>query len=254
MGVISATAALCASYGWLAQRPFKSSGPIVPQDYYTDEKGKLVWDLAGYTNCPRENYKDFNFFGRTEGFVMTKVLHGKLWDNTGFIGTMENDKNILVTWRGTGSKRNQELTSKNKLVEFKAAPECACLVHEGQQAAIDDVFPEMLAEVQRLQALHPDFTVLVNGHSLGGALATMSAIRLQLAGVDVKLITLGAYRIGDPDFVDFFNQRIPDAYRVVNDKDFVPHSPFRFLGYKHAGTEFYQEEGSIVTRQCDGSG
>ena len=127
-------------------------------------------------------------------------------------------------------------------------------MHEGVQDGIDAVFPEMLAEVQRLQALHPDFTVLVNGHSLGGALATMSAIRLQIAGVDVKLITVGGYRIGDPDFVDFFNQRIPDAYRVVNNKDLAVHGPMRFLGYKHVGTEMYQEQGSVVTRQCDGSG
>jgi hypothetical protein len=75
-------------------------------------------------------------------------------------------------------------------------------------------------------------------------MATMKLIR---AGIPAKMITFGQYRVGDFAFADFANSVMSvDTYRVVHEKDYVPHAPLRALGYRHIGTEMFEEsDGSV---------
>ena len=50
-------------------------------------------------------------------------------------------------------------------------PECNCKVHAGFQKAITSVYDGVLAEVHRLLAKYPTYSVKTTGHSLGAALA-----------------------------------------------------------------------------------
>jgi len=43
----------------------------------------------------------------------------------------------------------------------------------------------------------------------------------------------GAPRVGDQQFSNFFDPKIPDLRRVNNDRDLVPTIPGRFLGFVH---------------------
>ena len=73
--------------------------------------------------------------------------------------------------------------------------------------------------------------VVLTGHSLGGALATLAALDLAnapvvhpqaQAAVPVHAYTFGAPQIGDGAFVKQFNARVPHCVRVVNPFDPVP--------------------------------
>lgn len=77
----------------------------------------------------------------------------------------------------------------------------------------------------------------------------MQAMRLHQAGMPAKLITFGAFRIGDFDFADFSDTKITDAIRITYEKDFAVLFPTRAMGYRHSKTEIYQtiDGGS---RQC----
>lgn len=81
--------------------------------------------------------------------------------------------------------------------------------------------------------------ILVTGHSLGGAVAVLSALDI-LKNVPLKitpeLCTLAGPRAGDPTFATHFNAQIPTCYRVVNFMDAVPQVPTPPL-YQHVGTE-----------------
>lgn len=54
-------------------------------------------------------------------------------------------------------------------------------------------------------AKYPNATVVVTGHSLGGAEAMFAAVDQGMLGYNVHLYTYGCPRVGDVNFVSFFN-------------------------------------------------
>jgi hypothetical protein len=79
--------------------------------------------------------------------------------------------------------------------------------------------------------------VLLCGHSLGGALATLAALDLACDGLPVTVVTFGAPQVGDNLFVKAFDARIQRSIRVVSVLDPVPKSmsaQFRHVKGEHA--------------------
>ena len=74
---------------------------------------------------------------------------------------------------------------------------------------------------------NPSASVAVTGHSLGAALAVLSAAHLQSQeGINVDyLYTFGLPRVGDSAFSSWFNSIIPQAIHVTHYHDIVPHVP-----------------------------
>jgi hypothetical protein len=99
-------------------------------------------------------------------------------------------------------------------------------VHSGFKAALDGVWDEIVPEIKRLE--NRGIPIWVTGHSLGAALATLAADRLQRVQ---GLYTFGSPRVGDQEFQERFR---PKAFRVVNGKDIVagipPATPYRHVG------------------------
>jgi len=91
---------------------------------------------------------------------------------------------------------------------------------------------------------HPDVkSVVVGGHSLGGALATLCAVDLQYNFSDrfvdensVGCITFGSPRVGNKAFVESFNKRVPLTLRYRYANDIVTHLPPELFGFKHVAT------------------
>ena len=65
------------------------------------------------------------------------------------------------------------------------------------------------------------------GHSLGGALATLSAAMLGALYPNARhvCITFGSPRVGDSEFVKFFRENVDESVRCVNQEDPVPFVP-----------------------------
>lgn len=74
---------------------------------------------------------------------------------------------------------------------------------------------------------HPSRTILVTGHSKGGALAPLVAWRLAQDFPDhqITVRTFAPARIGDDAFASAYNARIQDHVRYEFDDDVVPHLP-----------------------------
>uniref|UniRef100_A0A1I7ZCH7 Lipase_3 domain-containing protein n=1 Tax=Steinernema glaseri TaxID=37863 RepID=A0A1I7ZCH7_9BILA len=74
-----------------------------------------------------------------------------------------------------------------------------------------------------------DYSVIFTGHSLGGALASIAAMRCVLDGrrttEQVKLVTFGQPRVGNVDFAMKHDELVPYSFRVVHRLDVVPHLP-----------------------------
>lgn len=111
------------------------------------------------------------------------------------------------------------------------------LVHKGfkdyADAALDGGILNFLVEYIKN---HPDEKIYITGHSLGGAISMMIAVRLVDAGADmknIKVITFGAPAVGNKNFVEKYKDKI-NLTRCVMDSDIVDVS-LDVFGYTHFG-------------------
>lgn len=82
--------------------------------------------------------------------------------------------------------------------------------------------------VRRLESISQQFKevqkIVIVGHSLGGALATLCAMRLGSMIEKVSVYTFGSPRVGDARFARAFNKNIKESIRVVDIYDPIPES------------------------------
>ena len=72
------------------------------------------------------------------------------------------------------------------------------------------------------ELLPRDFSILLTGHSLGGALATLAAydirVSLNVPPCQIECYTFGAPRVGNYAFAHDYNQLLPNTWNVINDQ------------------------------------
>lgn len=124
-----------------------------------------------------------------------------------------------------------------------SSEEAPLMVHRGFLEAYDSVKVRVGQLVDALVGDGKDWKVLVTGHSLGGALATLAAYDLatRTAADDrprlhVEMYNFGSPRVGNARFAAEFNRAVPTAFRVTNSRDIICTVP-KLLGYAHVGTE-----------------
>ena len=91
----------------------------------------------------------------------------------------------------------------------------------GPWASVHD---QVIAEVQRLVNLYPDYSLESTGHSLGGSLTYLSYIALaqNFQEKNVTSNALAAYPIGNAIFADFGSSQKGYLRRGNNEDDGVP--------------------------------
>lgn len=110
------------------------------------------------------------------------------------------------------------------------------LVHHGFLRAYASVRDPLMAEMSRATtAFSPGAPLTCTGHSLGGALATLSAadVRARHPATPVTLVTVGQPRVGNAAWAAAVEALCPTATRIVHDGDAVARCPTG--GYIHAG-------------------
>ncbi len=98
-------------------------------------------------------------------------------------------------------------------------------VHKGFRDAMQSLWGDVLDAVQKRRQTSK-LPVIVTGHSKGGALARLAALRLQRENIEVAgVYTFGAPRTGDIDFAEDYAKRILLDIRFEYQNDIVPHIP-----------------------------
>lgn len=98
-------------------------------------------------------------------------------------------------------------------------------IPNGQPASGPQVNAQQVTQQSVNQS--PGGSLVIVGHSLGGALANMLALDMAVNHPvsDLTLYTLAAARTGGDDFQQTFNQKVSVSYRVYNEPDIVPKLP-----------------------------
>lgn len=175
----------------------------------------------------------------------------------------------FVVFRGTEQNLSDVVTDLryvSRAPVFKVALP-GCMVHSGFHDALfnDDCWKNIMESEPMRHILERGLPVWVCGHSLGGALAILFALRLkqELAAANAKALvaavhTFGQPRVGNPILARLIDQAFPQRYfRSINNRDIVPRVPFAVMPdvvqdgggidlkpieYAHAGRVLYFDE------------
>lgn len=217
---------------------------------------------AGLAYCPGDTVRRWDC--KHCGNLGAKVVNATFVDpvrKTRSLLVLDHAKQaIVLTFRGTSNLRNWVENARVCKKTFVFGT-----VHSGFWDCADDQMTLFMAPVKKLLDDYPSYTLVLTGHSLGGALATLSAVLLQrMYDVDVgrmHLVTYGQPRVGDFDLVSWINMQEWKVTRVVNANDLVPHLPLNAMGYFHSHTQVYINQrkstvcsiGSIEDSLCSNS-
>ena len=102
---------------------------------------------------------------------------------------------------------------------------------------------------------YPTASILNTGHSLGAALAVIGGMRLKAKfGKKTIVHNFGCPRVGNEAMAQYIATRVDTLYRVVHNRDLVPHLPFEDMAYKHPAYEVFWDEKFSEHQICDKSG
>jgi hypothetical protein len=213
-----------------------------------------VW-LSAATACGAENYMTHVFKGPTTGFKVTNVINDYK-ATEGFVGYLPSDNSIYVAFRGSSSVRNWLTDAYCVKTAYATYPDCKAEVHKGFYESEQTVFPKVLDAVKKLKSQFPSYAVKVTGHSYGASMAQLTAMDLVAKGIVVKqMYNYGQPRTGTKEFSDCTGKKMgsTDVFRVVHNKDDVPHLPTKgYMGYWHVCTEVF-EDASGKVKTCNSS-
>lgn len=172
------------------------------------------------------------------GFQRIASFHNGYTDGWAYI--LEGADLIVLAFRGTVSQRNWKTNFHARLIH-PPATDPNLRVHEGFYSAFLKLSDGTKGIEQKINEIkeqtHKKIPIYLTGHSLGGALAQISAAVLgddQIAAC----YTFGSPRVGNA-FFDFWVK--PPSYRLINYADIVPQVPLP-LTYRHSGDPRYMPD------------
>jgi len=102
-------------------------------------------------------------------------------------------------------------------------------IHSGFLTTFDSVKPQISPAVSKAIELGAT-NIVVSGHSLGGAVASLTAVYVYAfvtQSLPIRTYTFGKPRFGNIDYAKSLNEKFPNRfYRVENYSDLVPSIPF----------------------------
>ncbi|OJT14911.1 hypothetical protein TRAPUB_8534 [Trametes pubescens] len=165
-----------------------------------------------------------------------------------FIASDPDTQTIVVAHQGTDPK---EVLSIANDVEFLQVGANSTLfpqagddvkLHSGFQDTQGRTADIVMATVQSGLASTGFQRVLVTGHSLGAAVASLDAAMLRMAlpaDVQVESVVFGLPRVGNQEWADLFDTLIPNFIHVTNQNDPVPNVPPHALDFEHPSGEVH---------------
>jgi predicted lipase len=166
---------------------------------------------------------------------------GSLISEPGFVALDTARSLIVVSFRGTSNNRDLLADLAQELAD---TPVCSsCQVHAGFNAEWDKRLSTVVAAVKTAKSKHPSFKLVLTGHSLGAAVATISGAYFRsVLKYSCDIYTYGSPRVGNDHFANFVSQtNMGQTYRVTHVDDPIPHLPPGgwLTGYYHTTPEYW---------------
>lgn len=163
-------------------------------------------------------------------------------------------KSLFVSFRGSSNIQNW--IDNIQISKISPYTDTSISVEKGFYKAYNYIKPELLSNMRNLAKKYNTNKLLVTGHSLGAAMATLMTYDIVMSYPSYKMIYLvnfGSPRVGNSAFVKSFNNYAESFtyYRITHYYDIVPHVPEEFLGYEHISNEIWYNENNSQFTICN---
>ncbi|KAI9294282.1 alpha/beta-hydrolase [Neoconidiobolus thromboides FSU 785] len=207
-------------------RAFEMPSQLKVSDVQTS---KYYARLAGAAYCKDANLKAWSCSHCKEIPVQHVGTYlDTLTQTKAYLAIDKIKKAITLGFRGSSTLRNfiqDAKFFKDPIVFDKKQYK----VHRGFKQCSERVLPLYINDLKTLLNKYNDYKLVIVGHSLGGAIATLSTLilrqNLNLKDDRLAVFTFGEPRVGDKEFARYFNKQTFTFARVVNNNDIVPHLP-----------------------------
>ena len=168
-------------------------------------------------------------------------------------GYDSNTETLFVAFRGSVNIQNWiDNIQSSKINPYS---DTSIGVEKGFYKAYNYVKTEIFDNLPLLAKKYGTHDILITGHSLGAAMATLMTYEVSTSipiYTVTHLITFGSPRVGNPEFVQSFNHHYSNVYyRITHYYDMVPHVPEEFMGYLHISNEIWYNEDNTYFTICD---
>ncbi|OOQ88966.1 Lipase [Penicillium brasilianum] len=166
-------------------------------------------------------------------------------DVAGFLAVDPTNKLLVVSFRGSRTLSNWIANLDFGLTD--ASSLCTgCKAHSGFFLSWKAVSAALTAQIASAVSAYPSYTLVLTGHSLGGALAALGGTALRNAGYTLELFTYGQPRVGNTALATYMTNQ-GSLWRVTHTNDIVPKLPLASWGFTHASPEYWITSGDGVT-------
>lgn len=174
------------------------------------------------------------------------------------IDTNTGKKLLIIIFKGTQENVDWTTNLARKAVRFSNVG----YVHEGFKKTSEVFFKRIknykIADDFRstrlsnnLKTLNDDYKILIGGHSLGGAIATLTGCYLYNLGIakeNMEIYTFGAPPVGTKAFCQYYENKV-NVYRIVNKNDVIPMLD-KVMNFSHIGKKIVLESNNIEAHSC----
>ena len=208
---------------------------------------------AVYGSPVRQDLLSYN----DKKMVGQKIVHGSY--GRGFCRLFWNDETLVIAFRGT--RENVDWWASNLKMFPVLLKNCETNskkinVHRGFQRTLYHIdkttqlnsFNAVMKHINDLE-LFENRKIVITGHSLGGALATLFSVKLRsnipiiVANQLQEIILFGTPAVGLKNFKIFYNELHQKTIRIINGSDVVPFTPPIF--YHHVGKQLWIKKNEI---------
>lgn len=215
------------------------------------QKFNLMAQYSAAAYCPGNNNGTGMLITCASGncpLVEAAKAHGAfefentLWtDDTGFVAIDDVNQLIVLAFRGSESLTNWRVNLNGIRRHTDLCKHCH--VHGGFWDAWTEIRDKVKTKVLGAVTNHPNYRLVITGHSLGGAIAILAAGEFRKINHDLaartQLYTFGSPRVGNGHTAAFLTYQSSLSFRITSMSDPVPREPPLLFGYRNTSPEYW---------------
>jgi len=199
--------------------------------YYEADYAAQVGDKL---SCSKGNCPEVEATGATVSYDFSDST---ITDTAGYIAVDHTHSAVVLAFRGSYSVRNW--VADATFVHTNPGLCDGCLAELGFWSSWKLVRDDIIKELKEVVAQNPDYELVVVGHSLGAAVATLAATDLRGKGYpSAKLYAYASPRVANKALAKYITAQ-GNNFRFTHTNDPVPKLPLLSMGYVHVSPEYW---------------
>ncbi|KAJ5088997.1 Lipase class 3 [Penicillium argentinense] len=158
-------------------------------------------------------------------------------DVAGFLAVDDTNQLLVLSFRGSRSASTWIANLDYGLTDVSDLCD-ECEAHGGFWKAWNVVADDLISQINTARESYDGYTLVLTGHSFGGAVAALGGTALRNAGYDLDLYTYGQPRVGNEALATYMTDQ-GSLWRATHNDDVVPKLPPISFGFSHASPEYW---------------